>query len=182
MKITTLDDANFILGEIAKRESFIARKEADMNAAIQRLKEKFDTETENARQEKDSLVQHLEAFALMNKSLFAKTRSAKLLFGEIGFRVNPPKVLQLNRKYSVQTSIELLKKIFSGKYIRTKEEIDKENILASYAANELSDDKLAAVGLKIDQDENFIYKIDWEKLENGNESTVSKNSYSEKRS
>ncbi len=166
MKIASFEDANQTLAEIAKREAFIARKEAEMNEKINKLKEKFEEATKQTKTERDMLVKELEAFAMLNKSAFAKHRNVKLTWGEIGFRTTPPKVHQLNRKYSVKTSIELIKKIFSGKYIRTKEEIDKEHILADYASEELTDDKLAAIGLKVDQEEKFTYKIDWEKLEN----------------
>ena len=72
--------------------------------------------------------------------------------------------MQLNRKYNVKTSIELIKKIFSGAYIRIKEEIDTERILTDLAQEKLNDEKLASVGLKVDQDEKFVIEIDWETL------------------
>ncbi len=179
MKIETFEDVNHVLAELAKHDSFIAKKEAMLNERINKLKEKYDEETEEARIAKEMLEKELEAFAMLNKSAFKKTRNVKLLFGEIGFRTTPPKVHQLNRKYSVKTSLELIKKLFAGKYIRKKEEIDKEQILTDYAAEELTDDKLAAVGLKIDQDEKFIYKIDWEALD-GSKNAISKNTHSKK--
>ncbi|MBU1096872.1 MAG: host-nuclease inhibitor Gam family protein [Bacteroidetes bacterium] len=164
-KINTFDDVNRVLFEIAQQESFIAKKEADMNNKIQKIKDKFDEETKEARASKELLEKELSAFCLLNKSEFQKNRTKTLLFGKVGFRTTPPKVTQLNRKYTVATTIELLKKIFTGKFLRTKEEMDKEALLAAYACGELTDDKLAAVGLKVDQEDQFGYDIDWEKID-----------------
>lgn len=165
MKILTFEDVNHVLSEIAKQDSLIAKQEARMNEQINKIKAKFEEDTEEARAAKDMLEKELEAFCMLHKNDFQKARSKQLLFGEVGFRTTPPKVQQLNRKYTVKTTLELLKKIFKSRYIRIKEEIHKERILEDYSAEKLTDDKLAAVGLKIDQEEKFVYKINWEAIE-----------------
>jgi phage host-nuclease inhibitor protein Gam len=164
-KINCFDDVNRVLFELAQLQSAISKKEADMNSRIQKVKDKFDEETKDARAAKELLEKEISAFCLLNKAEFQKNRSKTLLFGKVGFRTTPPKVTQLNRKYTVATTIELLKKIFTGKFLRTKEEVDKEALLAAYASGELTDDKLAAVGLKVDQEDQFSYDIDWEKID-----------------
>lgn len=165
MKIKNFDDADKALFEIAQHETFIVKKEAAMNEKINKIKEQFEAEVKERKESKDSLINDLMQFALLNKSEFQKQRSRNLQFGKLGFRNAPPKVTQLNRKYTVKTSIELIKKIFSGTYLRKKEELDKDRILADYSTEILSDDKLAAIGLKVDQEENFTYEINWEALE-----------------
>ena len=152
--------------ELARREAFIARKEAEMNEKIQEIKEKFETDTEEARKGKKFYQDELERFALVNKSLFANKRSLALAYGKIGFRTGTPKVMLLNRKYNWKTVLELLKKIFGKKYVRTKEEPNKDAILSDIAQSKLDDSKLAAVGLKVDQNEKFFVEIDWEAIDN----------------
>lgn len=162
--INTFEDVDKKLLELARHESFITKKEVAMNERIQSIKEKFDEETVEARAQKALIEGEIESFCRMNKFDFQKQRSKDLVHGSVGFRTNPPKVNQLSRKYTVKTSIEFLRKLFDGKYIRMKEEIDKEKILSDYAAEELDDKKLAGVGLRVDQDETFFTQINWETI------------------
>jgi phage host-nuclease inhibitor protein Gam len=162
--IQCFDDVNKTLLEIAKKDSFITKKEVDMNERINKIKNQFDEETKEIRAQKLLLEQEVQAYSSINKDVFGKLKSKSLLFGTIFFRTTPPKVSQLNKKYSIATSIELAKKIFKTRFIRSKEELDKDSILTAYAAKEISDEKLAAIGLKIDQEEKFGYELNWEKL------------------
>ena len=165
ISITNYEEADKKLLELSKYESFIAKKEADMNSKMQAVKEKFETETADARAQKQLIETDIQVFCSMNKTDFLKQRAKKLLHGIIGFRTNPPKVIQLNKKFTVKTSIELAKKIFDEKYIRFKEEINKDAILTDYSSGALTDDKLAGVGLRVDQDETFFCEVDWQSIE-----------------
>jgi phage host-nuclease inhibitor protein Gam len=159
------EDVNTTLKEIAKCDTYLTSKEAQMNESINKIKNKFDDETYEFRSRKQMLEQEIEGYCTINKSLFDAARTKTLLFGKVFFRTNPPKVAQLNKKYKIETSIELIKRIFKNKFLRTKQEIDKESILTAYSAKEIDDSKLAAVGLRVDQDEKFGYEINWENLE-----------------
>ncbi|MDP4176289.1 MAG: host-nuclease inhibitor Gam family protein [Bacteroidota bacterium] len=165
MVFATFADVNYALKMIATQKAYIAKKEAEMNDKIYIIKEKYEEETIDAQREVDNLTTDVEAYCIKNKTDFEKSRSRVLGFGTVGFRNNPPKVTTLNRKYNLKTSLELVKRLFKKKYVRTKEELDKEAILADYAAKTLDDKKLAGVGLKIDQDETFFCEINWEALE-----------------
>lgn len=162
--IQSFEEADAKLLELSKHESFIAKKEAAMNEKIQNIKQKFDEETADARAQKNLIESEVHSFCLQNKSEFLKQRTRNLIHGTIGFRTNPPKVNQLNKKFTVKTTIEFLKKLFNGKYLRMKEEIDKEKVLADYAAESIDDSQLASVGLRVDQDETFFCEIDWETI------------------
>lgn len=165
LSIVSYEEADKKLLELAQHESFIAKKEAEMNGKINTVKEKFDSETADARAQKQLIETELQAFCSVNKTDFLKQRAKKLLHGIIGFRTNPPKVIQLNKKFTVKTSLELLQKIFEDKYVRSKVEINKDSILTDYSAGSLSDDKLAGVGLRIDQDETFFCEVDWQSID-----------------
>lgn len=164
--IQNFDDVDSTLKEIALSDSFITTKEAEMNEEINKIRSKYDEATKDSRARKQLLEQEIEGYCKINKDVFGTTKTKALIFGKVFFRTNPPKVSQLNKKYSAATSIELIKKLFKNKFLRTKEEVDKEEILAAYAAQEINDQKLAAIGLKIDQDEKFGYEINWEALDN----------------
>lgn len=163
--IQTYEECDRKLLELAKVKTFIAKKEAEMNAKIQTVKDKFEQDTSDARAQQQLIESDINQFLLVNKNDFEKQRSKTLNFGTVGFRNHPPKVTQLSRKYSISTSIELLKKIFTGQYLRNKEEINKDEILTDYAQKKLTDEQLAAVGLKIDNDETSYVEVAWDKLE-----------------
>jgi phage host-nuclease inhibitor protein Gam len=164
MKYATFNDIAYALGIVAKNMAIIKKKEAMLNGKIAELNQKFEIDTAEPKKENDILISEIESFCVKNKNNFEAQRTMQFATGSLGFRNNPPKIGQLNRKYTVASSIELIKKIFKGLYLRTKEEIDKDAILSAYASKEVNDQKLAAVGLKIDQGETFFIKPDWEKL------------------
>ncbi len=164
MRIVSYDDVNLCLLDIGKAESKVAKKEAEMNQKIQLIKDKYDTETQEDRDLIADYKKRVEAFCNANKGDFIKQRSQVMNHGAIGFRNNPPKVVQLSKKWTVKSSLEFLKKLFDGKYVRSKDEVNKDQILADYAANVLNDSKLAAAGLRIDNDETFFIEINWDSL------------------
>lgn len=163
--IRSYDDADQTLLEIADCETQLTRQEAEMNEQIQKIRDAYEQNTHVVRAVKASLEKELEKFAIMNKVDFEKSRSRELVHGTIGFRNTPPKVALLNRKYKWETVLELLAKVRFGKeFIRMKEEVNKEQLLASYAAKDIDDQKLASVGIKVDQTEEFFSKIKWEEI------------------
>ena len=163
--VRTYEDADQTLLEIADCETQLQRAEAEMNEQIQKIRDEYEQNTHVIRAIKSSLEKEVERFCIMNKMDFEKQRSRDLVHGSLGFRNTPPKVTLLNRKYKWDTVLELLAKVRFGKdFIRTKEEINKEQVLASYASKEIDDRKLASVGMKIDQSEEFFLKIKWEEI------------------
>lgn len=83
-------------------------------------------------------------------SLFGKLKSAASSLGVFGFRTGNPKLVLLNRKWKWADVLTSLKSLGKTDLIRTKEEPDKD------ALHKLDDSELAAVGLRIDQDEAFF--------------------------
>jgi len=167
-------DVENALAELAEITHSITKKEAEMNTKLQQIKEKFESESRELRESKSILETSIEAFCKLHRKDFEKSRSKEFLSGVIGFRNNPPKVVQLNKKYNVKTTIELIKKLGLTAYLRVKEELNKEMILADYRSpdesgksetNKLDDSKLSAIGLRVDQDESFFIEIKKEILE-----------------
>ena len=164
MRLTNVKEVETAIYKMAEARAVIAAHEAEMNKQINRLKEEFDKKTARQRGIIDNILPDVEAFCIKNKLLFQKTKSLDFPSGKVGFRITPPKVSLLNRKYNLKTALELIKRLFDGNYVRVKEEIDKDGILADYSGKRLTDDQLAGVGLKIDQDENFFVDLKWEEI------------------
>lgn len=163
--VKSFDQLDELILRYAQIEAKLAKSEAAMNEKIQKIRESYKEVNDPLSSERSEIEKILENFCIANKHEFQKQRSRDFTHGIVGFIFNPPKVAQLNKKYTVKTSIELLKRIFNDIYIRSKEEINKEAILADYASQKIDDQKLAAVGLKIDQDETFYISPKWETIE-----------------
>lgn len=163
--IRSFEDADQVLLKVAGCEQELQAAEARMNESIQDIRDAFERNTSVTRAMKKQLEDELERFCIAHKDEFQKTRSRELVHGVVGFRSAPPKVSLLNRKYKWETVLELLKKFrWAVEFVRTKEEVNKEQILASYAAKEIDDQKLAAVGVKIDQEEKFYSEVKWDEI------------------
>lgn len=163
--IETYEQADRALLQIGQYESEIQKEEAALNEKIQELREAYETKTYVTRTMKAGLETNLQSFCVDNKKDFEKPRVNDLMHGSMGFRNSPPKVGLLNRKYNWETALELLKKMKWGKdLIRIKDEINKEAILEAIAAKTMNDVKLASVGIKVDQGEEWTYSIKWEEI------------------
>lgn len=157
-----VDKALLVIGKVSVA---IQEAEGKLNAAMQKLREKYDSETREIVSEKEQLEHGIEQFCIANKQDFEQGRTKELTHGYIGFRVTPPSVGLLNRKYNWKTVMELLRKMKWGiNFIRVKEEPDKEAILTAVAEKSLDDAKLASVGIKVDQSDKFNYDIKWESI------------------
>lgn len=167
INIKSWDDVGKYLIELASAESTFAKKEAQMNEKIAKIKEQFESDTLELRANIDTLRANIEMFALKNKSEFDNVRTKSFTGGTVGFRTHPPKIVQLSKKYSVKTSVELLKKLFGDIYIRLKEEINKDQLLVDLAQNKINDTNLAAVGLRVEKDETLFIDPDYTTVTNG---------------
>ncbi len=164
--LTSFDDVNKALYHYGREESEIAKKEAVMNSKIQNIRDKFEVDTAEARAKRDLILKEIKSFLMSNKHEFVKTRTKNLVHGTIGFRHGTPKVLLLNKKYNTKTALELAKKIFRDKFVRSKEELAKDSIITAFAKGDIDDQKLASIGLRIDKNEKEVIEINWESLDN----------------
>ncbi len=163
--IETYEDADGALLKIGQLEAEILKEEAELNDKIQTIREIYEIKTYVARTMKAGLEAELMSFCSDNKKDFEKPRTKDLMHGTIGFRNTPPKVELLNRKYKWDTVVELLKKMRWGKeFVRVKDEVNKEAILEAVAAKKMDDTKLASIGIKVDQTDEWTYAIKWEEI------------------
>ena len=132
-KIKTLEDANLALKEIGLLEHELETIDGEANKKIAEIKADCAKQGEGLRKRITDLSALLGAFAEYNREeLFKDRKSQKLSFGEFGYR----KSTAISVK---KTTLELLKKLKLVRYIRIKEEIDKD-LMA-----EMTDESLAQV-------------------------------------
>ncbi|MGS4886116.1 host-nuclease inhibitor Gam family protein [Roseibium sp. MB-4] len=113
------------LGDIRRD---LARLEADMNDKLAETKDRFETKAEPLRDKAQELLDGIETWCAANRDNLTnngKVKFAKLKNGEIRWRVRPPKVT-VRAKDAV---LDALKELGLHRFVRTKEEIDKDAIL-----------------------------------------------------
>ena len=163
--LESFEDVDAALLDLGKQAAFLQREEAKLNEKIQMTRQLSDEITAEVRQKKLALETDIELFCNEHREDFEKPRTHDLVHGTVGFRSTPPKVALLNRKYNWETVLELLRRVkFGSRYVRQAFEVDKEKILADVATKEITDTKLAAIGVKIQQTDEFVYDIKWDTI------------------
>lgn len=150
--INTIEEAENALAEIGELLNKIENIDAKGDAKIGQIKAKMAADGKPHRDRIKEIQDGLSMFSKLNKQeLFRDKKTVETAFGSFGFR----KSTSIRTK---KTTLELLAKLFSGKGIRTKEQIDKE------ALAEWSDEDLAAVDAAKVSKETFGYVVNREEV------------------
>jgi phage host-nuclease inhibitor protein Gam len=123
--------------------------EGKMNAEITRVKEKYESRISLLQAERDDAFEVMQAWAEYNPDRFADKKSLDFTHGTIGFRTGMPK-LSLLRGFKWPAVLQLVKQNLPA-YVRVKEDVDKERMLADRNAIDLK-----RVGVCVEQDETFF--------------------------
>lgn len=144
------EQAEALLADIGRLQRDVSRIEADMNDKLSKIKYKFEVDAQPLNDQVDVKFQALHAWAEANrdKLLKGRAKTVRLASGEISWRTTPPRVTVRG----LDRVIETLKRIGRTDLLRTKEEINKEAILA----DPQSVDGIKKIG--ISQREEFVAK------------------------
>lgn len=159
----SFDDAQQASEQFAVSSNKLAKIEAKMNEEINKVKSKYQDEITDLKVDMEEPVEVLEVFAKEQKDTWGKKKSFEMLHCTIGFRTGMPKV-DKSKKFTWDAVVELMKrsKAFKG-FIRTKDEINKDAILA-----EKNEEVLAALKdecyVEVVQDESFYVEAKREEL------------------
>ena len=151
-KIQTSEQAEGALAAYANAQNRIARLESEMNLKLTTIRERYADDLAVLAETAKTEAARLRDYADAHPELFDKSRSIKLLHGVIGYRLGNFAV-KLIRGFKVERCIALAKTILGPSYIRTREDLDKDSILAD--REQLPPAKLASCGLRIEQAESF---------------------------
>lgn len=153
--ISNLEEADSLLGEIAARKRRIDQINLNFKAQVDAMKKTAAAQCEPILQEIDVMEQTLVRFGEARKSeLFGKKKSIGLNFGVIGFRSST--ALKTMRKTTWEQVLGLLKTSSDEELsacVRIKQEVDKD------ALRQLSSEKLALAGCRLEQTDAFYYEI-----------------------
>lgn len=150
--IASRAEAETALGEIAactaQLNALRAELDQEITAARQRFEQRIDALSKQVEEKSGLLQQWAEA----SPEEFREGRkSVELLHGRIGFRTSTP-ALKTVAGWTFKKVLEVVERAF----VRVKEDLDKEGILATYARGELTDAELKRVGLRVVQEEAFF--------------------------
>ncbi|MGE9985685.1 host-nuclease inhibitor Gam family protein [Desulfovibrio sp. SGI.169] len=150
--ISTLEDADAVLAEIAASRRAIDLAELSLKEGVAELKARCAQECEPHRQRIAEREQILVQFAQNRREELFKTRKSLVLdFGTIGFR-SSTSVKPLNRKFTWERILTLIQDRGLDA-VRIKQEVDKDKLRA------LPADMLAEVGCKLAQSDDFFYEL-----------------------
>lgn len=151
-KIESLDSANLVLKEIGLLQRELESIDSEAHKLIAEIKEDAAKKGEPIRKRITDDSALLGAYAEYNRGeLFKDKKTIQLSFGSFGYR----KSTSISVK---KTTLELLKKLKLDKYIRVKEEVDKE------AMANLDDDTLAQVDSVRKVKDDFFCEADKEEI------------------
>jgi phage host-nuclease inhibitor protein Gam len=101
----------------------------------------------------------LRVWAEANPEEFpAGRKSVEMTHGTIGFRLGTPKLKALLRK-KWEAILETVKAFGLTQYVRTKEEVNREAIIADYQQHEIGEDTLRKIGVAVVQEEAFFVQV-----------------------
>ncbi len=159
----TLEQAQEASELFATTSTKLAKVEAKMNEEINRVKSKYQDEITELQEAREEPQEILQVFADEQKTEWGKKKSMELLHCTIGFRTGQPKV-DKSKKFTWDAVLELMKKnkLFKP-FVRTKDEINKEAILAEKNEETLKLLKDECY-VEIKQDESFYVEVKKEEL------------------
>ncbi len=146
-----LEEAAKFLSQIGEEQRATEVIQSDLNAKVAELKSKAMSNAEPHQKKISQLVEGLYAFAESRRDELTdggKRKTVELLTGIFGWRMTPPAVALRNVK-SILKSLKLMK---LTRFIRTKEEIDKEALLKEQEVAK------TIKGVSISQHEEFYVK------------------------
>ena len=144
----TQAEAEQLLGDIGRMQRVVSGIELRMNDQLSEIKTAHEQEAQPYNAEIDAAFAALHAWAEAHREelLRAGGKTAHLATGDLSWRRTPPSV----RVTKPDVVVEALKRLGLGDFVRTKEEVNKEAVLADPSAVK------AVKGITVTQREEFV--------------------------
>lgn len=129
------DEVEELIQVVGDTTRQLARIEADMGDAVSEVKARYERKAEPLKVTLLEAQTRIQGWCEANRAALThdgRTKTGAFATGEVKWRTRPPSVTVR----SVSAVIAWLKENLEGRFIRTKEEIDKEAILAATAGDE----------------------------------------------
>lgn len=124
----TKDDAAADVRKVGDLMRRLTRETADMNDLIAEITQRYQPTFDLLKEQIELLQDGVQGYCEAHRDELTnggKVKSANLITGEVSWRQNPPSV-RITKSDAV---IEMLKRLGLDKFIRSKEEINKDAIL-----------------------------------------------------
>lgn len=120
------EEAQSAIKQIGDLQREHTRITTELNDRIAALTESQAPRLDDLRQRVDTLQAGVQTWCEANREqLCGKGKTANLITGEVAWRIRPPSV----RVTGEESVIDLLKRMTLGRFVRTKEAVNKEAIL-----------------------------------------------------
>lgn len=121
------DEADEMIKELGETRRHVARIQADMNDQLASIKEEFEKDAEPFKERGKELMSGLEDWCSANRQELTKGKVKFIQFknGEVKWRLRPPRVALRG----VDAIIDNLRGLGLERFIRTKEEVNKDALL-----------------------------------------------------
>lgn len=150
------------LSQYAQADAKESQIVAKMDVEITKIREKYAEDLAKLKDTKDQHFEVIQTYCTENKdTLFIKKKSVETVHGVVGFNTNPPALKPL--KGFTWSSITNMLKEFLPTYVRTKDEPQKDALLAQRDNEEVSG-LFAKCGIQVVQDESFYIKLKKEEV------------------
>jgi phage host-nuclease inhibitor protein Gam len=151
--LQTRDEMEGVVGRICaltiKRDGLVVQ----MDEYIQEVRDRYQTDLTSIDEQMKQLMALARDWAEANPADFGPNKSIEMTHGAVGFRTGMPALKTLSG-WTWAKVLAAMKNLNLKSYIRTKEEIDKDAILAE--RKNIPTENLRRIGLKIHQDEAFF--------------------------
>lgn len=158
--INSREELESVLGEYAKLHIQKEQQTLEMEEKINAIRKKYETDLTELTEKTAAFFGDIQAWATLNQAEFETRKSLELIHGVVGFRTCPPAVKQVGGVKIEHTVCMMQQNPGYASWTRSKVEIDKDAILADFGAKKDGViASFAAVGLKIEQKENFFIEL-----------------------
>ncbi|HRU06583.1 MAG TPA: host-nuclease inhibitor Gam family protein [Candidatus Brocadiia bacterium] len=154
------EEVDAALAELARANVERVKATAEMNRRLTEVRQQYAGRIEAAVERAGLLGAAIEVYVARHRKDLGDRKSRDLTHGVVGYRLDPPSLKTL-KKCTWKSVLEALRDGFQ-RFIRTKEEVNKEALLAAANAGELSADALANLGCEVAQDEQFRLELRYE--------------------
>lgn len=124
----TRDDAAAYIRTIGDLQRDLQRQSADMNDKIAAITAEYQPTLDSINKRLNDLQEGVQAYCEAHRAELTdggKVKFANLVTGEVNWRQRPPSV----RITGADSVIDTLRRLALGRFIRTKDEVNKEAIL-----------------------------------------------------
>ncbi len=149
----TCSQIEALLREIRELKLAERSLSAEKDARLKALDDTYARQLDPIQQSLRELTARVAQWAASHTEEFGDRKTLELTHGTLGWRLNPPSLKTLSGWTWKKVLAKLKALPAMSAYIRTREEVSKEAILADRAAH--SPDALRAIGVKIVQEEEF---------------------------